>query len=327
MANALSSTVFKVIDILNDCKVHPGTDIAADLGVSRTAVWKIIQRLKKYNIDIETEHLGYQLKTPLLLLEQKKIEDLLQDPSVSFAIFETISSTSDYLKDKASPKNREVCLAEHMSKGRGRLGRSWVAPFGKNIYCSLNLLFNKDISELSGLSLVVGILVANALESLDPNLKPLLKWPNDIYVGNQKMGGILIDLIAEAYGNARAIIGIGLNVNMKDMEFKEVSQPWTSLEHVLNRKIDRNVIVACVIQSLLKGLDIFIQEGMEPFLTEWARYDLLKGKEVSLGNPGPVISGIARGINKQGCLLLELASGELKPCSFGDATLLKNSRS
>jgi BirA family biotin operon repressor/biotin-[acetyl-CoA-carboxylase] ligase len=323
MAHTLSSTVFKVIDILNDCKVHGGTDIAAALEISRTAVWKIIQRLKKYDMDIESEHLGYRLKSPCLLLDQGKIRDLLQDSSVTLEIFETISSTSDYLKDKALPKNKEVCLAEHMSKGRGRLGRSWAAPFGRNIYCSLNLLFNKDICELSGLSLVVGILVANALESLDPNIKPLLKWPNDIYVDNQKMGGILIDLLAEAYGNARAIIGIGLNVNMKDVEFQGVSQPWTSLEHVLNTKMDRNVIVARLIQHLLKGLEVFIQKGMDPFLTEWDRFDLLKGKEISIGNPGMPIKGIARGINKQGYLLLELPSGEIKPCSFGDTTLLK----
>jgi BirA family biotin operon repressor/biotin-[acetyl-CoA-carboxylase] ligase len=324
MAHPLSTTVFKVIDILNDCKVHAGTEIAERLDISRTAVWKIVKQLKKYSIDIESEHLGYQLKSPLLLLDKKKIESLLQDPSVTLEMFETLSSTSDYLRDKTSPKNKEVCLSEHMSKGRGRLGRSWISPFGRNIYCSLNLLFNKDICELSGLSLVVGILVANALESLDPDIKPFLKWPNDIYVNGQKMGGILIDLLAEAYGNARVIIGIGLNVNMKDVELQVVSQPWTSLEHVLNKKMDRNVIVAHLIQHILKGLEIFIQKGMDPFLAEWDRYDLLKSKEVSLGNPGPIVSGIAKGINKHGYLLLELPTGEIKPCSFGDTTLLKN---
>jgi BirA family biotin operon repressor/biotin-[acetyl-CoA-carboxylase] ligase len=78
---------------------------------------------------------------------------------------------------------------------------------------------------MSGLSLVIGILIARALESLSPKLKPLLKWPNDIYIDDQKVGGILIDLIAEAHGNCTAIISIGLNVNMKDIPLEGVEQP------------------------------------------------------------------------------------------------------
>lgn len=320
----LPSTTFKIVDILSDCKIHAGTNIAATLGISRTAVWKVIKRLKEYNLPIESKHQGYHLNFPLILLDKKKIEDLLKDPRVTLEVFETIPSTSHYLRNKTPLKSMSFCLAEHQSKGRGRLGRSWSSPFGRNIYCSFSYTFNKDISEMSGLSLVIGILIANALESLNPKLKPLLKWPNDIYLNDQKVGGILIDLIAEAHGNCTAIISVGLNVNMKDVPLDGVDQPWCSLEHVLNEKLDRNVVIVRMVESILKGMDVFHEVGIEPFLPEWKRYDLLEGKKVSVSTGKETLSGISRGISLLGYLLLEHPSGDVEKFSYGDTTLLKN---
>ncbi|MBS0272031.1 MAG: biotin--[acetyl-CoA-carboxylase] ligase [Proteobacteria bacterium] len=321
MAHEIPSTTFKIVDILNDCKLHTGTNIAETLGISRTAVWKVVQRLKQYNIHIESQHQGYYFNSPLLLIDKKRIKNSLKDPRITLEIFESIPSTCDYLKKKASLKNLNFCFAEHQSKGRGRLGRSWISPFGKNIYCSFSYTFNKDISEMSGLSLVIGILVARALESLNPILKPLLKWPNDIYIDDQKGGGILIDLIAEAHGNCTAIISIGLNVNMKDVKLEGIDQPWTSLEHILNEKIDRNVVITQMLKSILKGMEVFQWEGIEPFLSEWKQYDLLKDEKISLNTGTEVISGIAKGISPQGHLLLELPSGKIEKFSYGDTTL------
>ncbi len=324
MAHHLSSTVFKVLDILNDCMVHTGSDIAATLGISRTAVWKIITRLKQYNIDIEAQHQGYRLTFPLILFDKKKIENLLKDPGITLEIFENIPSTSDYLKNKTPLETISVCLAEYQSRGRGRLGRAWDSPFGRNIYCSFSYLFNKDVSDMAGLSLIMGILTVKALESLSPKLKIFLKWPNDIYINNQKMGGILINLMAEAHGSCTAIMSAGLNINMKDEELGSIDQPWTSLEHALNEKLDRNCVIVRVIQSILNGMDIFQKKGIEPFLSEWKHYDLLENKKISIKTGVGIISGIAKGIDSQGRLLLELPSGSLQKFSCGDTTLLKN---
>jgi len=319
----LSTTTFKVVDILNDCKLHAGTDIAETLGISRTAVWKVIGRLKKYNIEIESKHQGYCLTSPFFLLDKKKIESLLKNSRLRLEIFESIPSTSHYLKNKTPLKDMSFCLSEHQSKGRGRLGRSWSSPFGRNIYCSFSYTFNKDISEMSGLSLVVGILVAKALVSLNPKLNPRLKWPNDIYINDQKMGGILIDLIAEAHGNCTAIISVGLNVNMKNVILEDIDQPWTSLEHVLNEKLDRNVVIARMMESVLEGMEIFHELGIEPFLPEWKHYDLLEGEKISVSTGKEIISGISKGISPQGYLLLELPSRNIGKFSYGDTTLLK----
>jgi len=320
MAHQLPSTTLKVVDILNDCKLHTGTEIAAILGVSRTAVWKVIQRLKKYHVEIESQHQGYHFDFPLTLIDKNKIEGLLKDPRLTLEIFETIPSTSDYLRNKTPLKNMSFCLSEHQSKGRGRLGRSWISPFGKNIYCSFSYTFDKDITEMSGLSLVIGILITRALESMNPKLNPRLKWPNDIYIDDQKVGGILIDLIAEANGNCTAIISVGLNVNMKDVKLEGTEQPWTSLEHILNEKLDRNVVVVQMLKSILEGMAIFLEKGLEPFLPLWKRYDLLEGENISINTGKEIISGISKGISPQGYLLLELPSGNIEKYSYGDTT-------
>lgn len=324
MAHELSPTTLNILNILNDSRLHTGTEIAETLGVSRTAIWKVIQRLKKYNVDLKSQHQGYLLDVPLFLLDKGKIQTFLKNSNVNLEIFESIPSTNDFLKNKPLSPHLKVCLAEHQTKGRGRMGRSWASPFGRNIHCSFSYTFNRDIGEISGLSLVIGILIAKALESFDQSLKPLLKWPNDIYMNNKKIGGILIDLMAEANGSCRAIIGVGLNINMKDIKLKGVEKPWISLENLLNVKIDRNILIAQIIHSVLEGIDMFLEKGMDSFLSEWARYDLLTGKEIAVTATDETISGIARGITQQGYLRMELPSGEIKKFSYGDATLLKS---
>ncbi len=323
MAHELSPTTLKILNILNDCEVHTGSDMAEYLGISRTAVWKVIQRLKQYNCDIKSQHQGYVLGAPLIPFDRNKIEDFIESSNVSLEIFESVSSTNDYLKNKVSLQNIQGCLAEYQSKGRGRMGRSWVSPFGRNIYCSLGYVLHKDISELSGLSLVVGILIARALELLDQRIKPLLKWPNDIYLNNKKAGGILIDIIAEANGSCRVILGIGLNINMKDIELEDVEKPWISLEDILGVKLDRNLVVAQLINSIVKGMEDFVEKGIEPFLEQWKRYDLLENRHISLSTGVETLSGMGKGISQQGYLLLELPSGEVRKISSGDTTLLK----
>ena len=116
---------------------------------------------------------------------------------------------------------------------------------------------------------------------------------------------------------------MGLNVNMKGMEPKGVGQPWISLEHALNEKLDRNLVIAQTLRSILQGLDLFQQKGLTLFLPDWKRYDLLEGQKVCVNMGAKVICGIAQGIDPQGYLLLELPSGAVEKVSCGDATLLK----
>jgi BirA family transcriptional regulator, biotin operon repressor / biotin---[acetyl-CoA-carboxylase] ligase len=322
MIHKISPTMVKVLNALNDGEWHTGSDMASSLGISRTAIWKIINRLKKYNIDIQSQHQGYQLSAPHILLQKKQIENFIKSHQTSLEIYEILPSTSDYLKRKQPLKAKNICLAEYQTQGKGRLGREWASPFGRNIYCSLSYMFNKDISELSGLSLAVGVLVAQALEVVNPLLNPLLKWPNDIYIGQQKVGGILIELMAEANGKSIAIISFGLNVNMKD-EPLAINQPWTSLEHVLNEKLDRNIAVGHLLAGILDGMELFAKKGFGAFKDQWTKYDTLVNKQVNITMGKDTTSGIAKGIDNQGYLLLQLTNGQKEKFSCGDTSLIK----
>lgn len=106
MSHRLSPTVSQVLGILNDGQIHAGSDIAEALGLSRTAVWKIVHRLKKYHVDISTKHQGYQLKSPLILLDQKKIESFLKNPAITLDLYEHLPSTSEYIQYKVPLKPR-----------------------------------------------------------------------------------------------------------------------------------------------------------------------------------------------------------------------------
>ena len=230
MIHELSPTMVGFLNILSDGQRHGGTEVAGALGVSRAAIWKVVQRLKEYDVSIESGRFGYQLQNPLVLLDKSRIQKLLNE-EVTIDVFEKLPSTNDYLKDLNPTTSPYICLTEYQQKGRGRLGRSWDSPFGRNIYCSLSYVFQKDFSEISGLSLAVGVLTAKAIENIGCQLRPSLKWPNDIYIQQKKVGGILIDMQAEANGICKAIIGVGLNVNMKGLSLENLKH-WTSLDEV-----------------------------------------------------------------------------------------------
>ncbi len=206
--------------------------------------------------------------------------------------------------------------------GRGRMGRSWVSPFGCNLYFSLSYPFSEDISELSGLSLVIGIAVVKALHSLDANIPFQLKWPNDITVDGKKLGGVLVEVMAEANGGCRAVIGIGLNINTTDTQ---VDRPWTSLELLYGQKIDRNPMLAKLIDSMLETIIKFREKGLKDFVSQWNALDALKGNLTSLSCAGNNVTGTACGIDALGRLVLESSTGERKAYSSGDTTIVHNS--
>jgi BirA family biotin operon repressor/biotin-[acetyl-CoA-carboxylase] ligase len=184
--------------------------------------------------------------------------------------------------------------------------------------------FEKDVSALSGLSIVVGLAVIKALARYPLSDKLCVKWPNDILYDGKKMAGILIDIQAETHGVCQAIIGIGLNVNMRKDKEQEITQPWTSLLKILGTSVDRNVLCAELINQLIEYVQRFNKSGLAAFHQEWLAIDGLINSKLSLDNFKQRISGIAKGINDQGHLLLQLPSGKVEAFSAGDVTIVKN---
>jgi len=319
MIKKTSENLIKIIKILNNKDYHDGTTLGKELNISRAAVWKIIKKLQAFGVDIKSvKGLGYILKDDLTLLNEDIIKSKFDD-KLELEIFEQIDSTNDYLKQFKGATKPRVCLAEHQTLGKGRFNRKWHSPFGKNIYFSCLYPFNKDISELAGLSLVVSLVIIKTLSELDISDDLKVKWSNDIIHKGSKISGNLIEIQAEANTSCSAIIGIGLNVNMLHDD-DLISQEWTSVYNILGRTFDRNIIVQTLIKNLFTYMDAFNEKGFPFFIEEWKRYDLLKGNEVSLSFIGKAIKGISLGVSDKGYLILKLDDGEVKHFSSGEVS-------
>ena len=310
--------------LLNDGHYHDGTSIGNELGITRAAVWKIIKKLKEYGVLIASiKGKGYFLEKSVTLLEKNKIKKQIKQKSIEIILFEKLASTNDFLKNNINSQKITVCLTEMQTHGRGRLGRIWHSPFGKNIYLSMQYTFSKDISELSGLSLVVALAVTKAIALVTAIKHTKIKWPNDIFLDDEKIAGILIDSQAETNGFCHTIIGIGINVNMDDANKRDINQPWGSLSKKLGHSVDRNALSAVLINILLDYLERFSEYGLSDFINEWNEKDYLSKKTINMVSGTKQFSGIATGITQQGFLLLTLPDNATRAFSSGDASILK----
>ncbi len=320
----LSSNLFQIVKILSDLNYHDGDFIGEKLGITRSGVWKIIKKLQSYKIEINSvKSKGYQLESSLMLLDEKYIKTSLNN-NILLEIFETIDSTSNYLKHSVRKSSIPIiCLAEHQTSARGRHQRKWHAPFAQNLYFSYAFPVNKDLSELAGLSLVIGLAIISSLNEFDLPEKLELKWPNDIMYQNKKLVGILIDVLAESNSESYVIIGVGINANMKEDPDNIITQKWISLGEILNSYIDRSSLFIKVFKKITLYLQKFEEKGFEYFVDEYHNFDTLFGKEIKVISGNSEVKGKAIGINNRGNLKLELENGEIKICSSGDTSIVK----
>jgi BirA family biotin operon repressor/biotin-[acetyl-CoA-carboxylase] ligase len=221
----------------------------------------------------------------------------LQDFSTILA-FPIIDSTNTYLLNLPELEQHSgyVCLAEQQTAGRGRQGREWVSPPMQNIY--LSVLWKISATQnISGLSLVVGMAILNALKKINIH-HAQIKWPNDIVINNQKLAGILLEIAHTQY----VVIGIGLNVAMS--LDTPVGQPWISTAQLTSRQVQRNEIVAHILNALSEELHEFNLHGLQSVCMDWPNIDALNNQTIHVQQGHQQLSGIAQGINAEGALLL-----------------------
>ena len=218
-------------------------------------------------------------------------------------VFESVGSTSCWLKEQS--EYPLVCLAEEQTNGRGRNGNRWQSPDAENIYLSFNWLFESHPKHFPSLSLWVGIAVAKAIETLGVKGHGI-KWPNDLYWTNKKVGGILIETSSASSG---VIVGIGINTNVSIIE--GVDQPWDSLSSIRGEIVDRNKFLVALLDELWLAMTSFPNIISDELQLNWLQWDLIKDKQVSFQKEGETCEGVARGINASGYLLVEMASGEV----------------
>jgi BirA family biotin operon repressor/biotin-[acetyl-CoA-carboxylase] ligase len=302
---------------LADGRFHSGEDLARDLGVSRAAVWKQLRGLRAtFGVDVSAVRgRGYCLREPLDLLDAEGIHDALGEAAsaalASLALLETIDSTNSYLLRERflSPERVAACVAEQQTGGRGRRGRGWVSPFGRNLYLSVSRRFEQPAAALGGLSLAAGVAVASALES-EGARGVRLKWPNDLLWDDRKMGGILVEISGEADGPSHVVVGVGIDVGMPRAAGAPIDQPWVDLaEATGGHPPRRSRLAGVVLDRLIDCLARFQTEGLSPFLPAWRALDATAGRDVTVQVGGALIEGRAQGVADDGSLLVLTESG------------------
>jgi len=321
-----------LLNLLADGEFHSGTELAEFLNISRSGVWKIINALEEGGVEIiAVTGKGYCLKQALELLDRKKIDNFLSDDSKAvistLELHDQIGSTSQHLNDiaYAEPQRTGVfCITEQQTAGKGRRGRQWVSPFGSNLYFSLLWRFDEGPASLTGLSLVIGIAVIRALNSLGIDGVGL-KWPNDIYYQQKKLGGILVEVSGESSGPCNAVIGLGLNLHVTKDEAISIEQDWIDIKQILvdNQSISRNQLLACLINEMLLVTKDYTQKTFSEYTDEWRSYDCMRGKQVDVFIGKQTISGSVQGIDDNGLLLLEDNTGKVARYASGEVSFSK----
>lgn len=313
-----------LLRLLADGRFHSGVALGDALGVTRATVWNDLQTLKNIGIDAyAVPGKGYRLPAPLELLAADEITDAL--PPAARAALKRLDvhlelpSTNAYLLGHAQrgAAGGWACLAERQTAGRGRRGRTWVSPLGGNIYLSVLWRFNSGAAVIGGLSLALGVAVAEALHAAAvPGVG--LKWPNDVVWQGRKLAGVLVEMGGESAGPCYVVAGIGVNVAMAADAARAIDQPWVDMVSITGVAPARNALAALLLQHVLLTLQAFEREGLASFLPRWRARDAYAGKEAMLHLPQQTLRGRVDGIDAQGALLFAhggntyaYASGEL----------------
>ena len=307
-----------LIAILSDGEFHSGEQLGEKLGMSRAAINKHIQTLRDWGVDVFTvPGKGYSLPEPIQLLEEERIRQQIEYGNV--AVLPVIDSTNQYLLDRIHELHSgDACVAEYQTAGRGRRGRKWFSPFGANLYLSMYWRREQGPAAAIGLSLVIGIVMGEVLQSLGAD-QVRVKWPNDLYLNDRKLAGILVELTGKTGDAAQIVIGAGINLVMRHVENDVINQGWINLQEA-GISIDRNTLAVRLIKELRESLRLFEQEGLTPYLARWKRLDNFIDRPVKLIIGDKEIFGVSRGIDSQGALLLE-QDGVIKPWVGGEISL------
>lgn len=306
---------------LSDGGCHSGEALAQHLHVTRSAVWKAVETLRELGLKIDARtHHGYQLAgspealSEDLLRQKISAEDTPFLPSVDLRVAWLLDSTNTTLFEEPplTPGRLSVLFVENQRGGRGRRGRQWQSRLGDSLCFSLAMRFETVPVDLPALPLVIGLSVRQVLRAQGVAVQ--LKWPNDLVMdrgesGLTKLGGILVELRAEAGGPALVVMGVGINLRLDDAQREEIAREGgnaTDLSSEGGSVIERNTLAVELVKELRTALAQFTREGFGPWRERWRAADALEGRSVAIERAGAFLEGVAEGIDAQGALRLRV---------------------
>lgn len=305
-----------------------GQDISNRLKITRTAVWKHIEGLRKSGYVIEsTPSKGYRLVEIPDRLSPDEIRPGLKTRTIGkeLLFFNEVNSTNDVAMEGGAKGLTEglIVLSEGQSHGKGRMGRTWVSPKNVNIYVSI--LLRPDISPQYApvMTMMSAISTARAITDVT-GLETQIKWPNDILIEGKKVSGILTEMNAEQERINYVVLGIGINVNMKRPDFPEdLRMPATSLMECSGKKVDRLSLLCTLINTLERDYDELRNSGVMSIFNQWRSRCNILNRRIRVCLTGGEITGVAEDFTPEGGLVIRLDGREKRVIYAGDVEIIQ----
>ncbi len=302
-----------------------GAALSRLLGVSRTAVWKVIQQLKDEGYKIESvSRKGYRLMEDADRLDADALMAELGSDSLIQVVkhFDSIDSTNTYAKQVATEDAAEgmLIIAEEQLTGRGRLGRQWSSPKGTGVWMSLILRPDIDPREASKITQIGAAAMAEAIEDIT-GLPAGIKWPNDIIVSGKKVCGILTEMSAELNTINYVVVGIGVNVNTPS--FPEDLKPIaTSLYQESEKMVSRKSLVRGFAGHFTRLYGDFLSSGALDMTREIClKRSVTVGRDVRIIHRGVTTNAHAVDIDPNGELVVDYEDGRRETIFYGEVSV------
>lgn len=316
----------EILRLLKESNTYiSGQQLCEQFQVSRTAVWKVIDQLKKEGYQIEAvRNKGYRLIDSPDVMSKAEIESLMDTKwaGSNVVYYDEIDSTNNRAKEAGDNKapHGTLFVADMQVAGKGRRGRVWQSPAGSSIY--MTILLYPEISPLKApqLTLVMAIAVAEGIKEVT-GLDTKIKWPNDIVVNGRKICGILTEMSTEIDYINHVVIGAGINVNQDDFP-EDIRKTASSLKMELGKQVKRSELIAAIMKSFEKDYEIFVKTEDLSGLQELYNSMLVNlDRDVKVLETGNEYEAHALGINKTGELIVRTAEGEEKEIYAGEVSV------
>lgn len=303
-----------------------GEEISRRLGVSRTAVWKRIRRLKDAGYEFDASpKLGYRLSGSVSALDAERMDTLLT--TARFGRNLTILQKTDSTQTEAEKLAREgapegtLVVAEEQTSGRGRQGRVWHSPPGRGVWMSAVLRPEGPLTAVPQLTLLTAVAVCRAIRSVS-GVEAGIKWPNDLLADGRKLCGILLESVVEDGRVLHCIMGIGIDANLSESDYpEELRGRVTSLRRESGVPVDRSALIAAVMNEFETLYALYAERGFGPIRLLWESLSVTLGREIAVRDARGELRGIAHGLGEHGELLMRTEDGQVSPVYSGDIEL------
>ncbi|TGB05473.1 biotin--[acetyl-CoA-carboxylase] ligase [Halobacillus salinus] len=314
----MESTRKQLIDLLKEQDSHiSGQQLSEALDISRTAVWKHMNELKKDGYEIEAiQRKGYKIVSSPDKVSKNTLQWGLNTKWIGQHLYHypQVESTQDIVHQlaKEGKPHGTVVIADEQVKGKGRMAREWHSPEGKGVWMSILLRPDLPPVQAPQLTLLTATVLANVMDKRSA-LVPSIKWPNDILVHHKKVAGILTEMQAEQDRIQYVVLGIGINVNQEDGEIPSmIAHKASSLKMESGEKWDIQEFVQSILSTFEKTYDSFIEEGFQEIKQEWERYGYKIGEKVTISTMRRDFKATLLGIEADGALLAKDEQGEME---------------